>query len=84
VQEITDKPVKIALPGPYLLTRSMWVGAFSHKGYGDKKEMADDVVKILREELVELKEAGAAFVQFDEPVLTEIVFSEDGDRRTFM
>lgn len=84
VQDLTDKPVKITLPGPYLLTRAMWVGAFSGKGYGDKTEMGDDVVKILREELIELKEAGAAFVQFDEPVLTEIVFSEDCDRRTFM
>jgi 5-methyltetrahydropteroyltriglutamate--homocysteine methyltransferase len=84
VQEITDKPVKITLPGPYLLTRAMWVGAFSGKDYAHKIEMGDDVVKILREELIELKEAGAAFVQFDEPVLTEIVFSEDRDRRTFM
>ncbi len=84
VQEITEKPVKVTLPGPYLLTRAMWVGAFSSKGYGDKTEMGDDVVKILREELIDLKEAGAAFVQFDEPVLTEIVFSEDCDRRTFM
>jgi 5-methyltetrahydropteroyltriglutamate--homocysteine methyltransferase len=84
VQQITDKPVKVTLPGPYLLTRAMWVGAFSGKGYGDKTEMGDDVVKILREELIDLKEAGAAFVQFDEPVLTEIVFSEDCDRRTFM
>ena len=70
VQQITDKPVKVTLPGPYLLTRAMWVGAFSSKGYGDKTEMGDDVVKVLREELIDLKEAGAAFVQFDEPVLT--------------
>jgi 5-methyltetrahydropteroyltriglutamate--homocysteine methyltransferase len=84
VQQITDKPVKVTLPGPYLLTRAMWVGAFSSQGYGDKTEMSDDVVKVLREELIDLKEAGAAFVQFDEPVLTEIVFSEDCDRRTFM
>lgn len=84
VQQITDKSVKVTLPGPYLLTRAMWVGAFSSNGYGDKTEMGDDVVKVLREELIDLKEAGAAFVQFDEPVLTEIVFSEDCDRRTFM
>lgn len=84
VQQITDKPVKVTLPGPYLLTRAMWVGAFSGQAYGDKTEMGDDVVKILRQELIDLKEAGAAFVQFDEPVLTEIVFSEEGDRRTFM
>ena len=35
-------------------------------------------------EVVELAEAGCEFVQFDEPVLTEIVFSEECDRRTFM
>jgi methionine synthase II (cobalamin-independent) len=84
VQTITDKPVKITLPGPYLLTRAMWVGAFSGQSYSDKTEMGDDVVQLLRDELVDLKQAGAAYVQFDEPVLTEIVFSEDCDRRTFM
>ena len=46
--------------------------------------MGEDVVRILREELIELRDAGAAFVQFDEPVLTEIVMSEECDRRTFM
>jgi 5-methyltetrahydropteroyltriglutamate--homocysteine methyltransferase len=84
VQQLTDKPVKMTLPGPYLLTRAMWVGDFSGQAYGDKTEMAHDVVKVLREELLELKAAGAAFVQFDEPVLTEIVLSEERDRRTFM
>ncbi len=84
VQELTDKPVKVTLPGPYLLTRAMWVGAYSEKAYDDKTEMADDVVRILREELLDLKAAGAAFVQFDEPVLTEIVLSQEVNRRTFM
>ena len=84
VQQLTDKPVKVTLPGPYLLTRSMWVGAFSRVGYDDKTELGNDVVRILREELLELRDQGAAFVQFDEPVLTEIVMSEDNDRRTFM
>lgn len=84
VKQFTDKPVKITLPGPYLLTRSMWVGAYSKNGYNNKLEMADDVVRILREELSDLRDAGCEFVQFDEPVLTEIVMSEDCDRRTFM
>lgn len=84
VQQLTDLPVKVTLPGPYLLTRSMWVGAYSRAGYPDKTAMGDDVVRVLREELVELRDAGAAFVQFDEPVLTEIVMSEDNQRRTFM
>lgn len=84
VKQLTDKPVKVPLPGPYLLTRAMWVGAFSGEAYADKTEMGDAVVQILREELHDLAAAGADFVQFDEPVLTEIVFSEECDRRTFM
>jgi methionine synthase II (cobalamin-independent) len=84
VRTLTDRPVKVSLPGPYLLTRSMWVGALTKGAYRDKTEMGEDVVKILREELADLDRAGAAFVQFDEPVLTEIVFSEECSRRTFM
>ncbi len=84
VQELTDKPVKVALPGPYLLTRSMWVGAYTRKAYNDKLELGQDVVRILREELQDLARAGCSFVQFDEPVLTEVVLSQENDRRTFM
>lgn len=84
VKSFTDKPVKITLPGPYLLTRAMWVGAYSNKAYNNKLEMAEDIIAILREELADLQAAGCEFVQFDEPVLTEIVMSEDCDRRTFM
>ena len=84
VQQLTDKPVKVSLPGPYLLTRSMWVTAYSRTAYDDKTEMGADVVRILREELIELRDQGASFVQFDEPVLTEVVMSEENDKRTFM
>lgn len=84
LKTLTDRPIKATLPGPYLLTRSMWVSSLSKAGYGDKTEMGDDVVRILRDELVELRDEGAAFVQFDEPVLTEVVLSEECDRRTFM
>ena len=84
VRQLTDKPIKVTLPGPYLLTRSMWVTAYSKAGYADKTELAEDVIRILRDELAELEALGASFVQFDEPVLTEIVFSQENDRRTFM
>lgn len=84
VRELTDRPVKVTLPGPYLLTRSMWVGAFTSGHYKDKTAMGDDVVSLLRAELLELAEAGCDFVQFDEPVLSEIVLSGENSRRTFM
>jgi 5-methyltetrahydropteroyltriglutamate--homocysteine methyltransferase len=84
VRQLTDRPVKVTLPGPYLLTRAMWVGAFSRAGYPDKTAMGDAVVRILHDELIELAAEGAAFVQLDEPVLTEIVLSADCERRTFM
>ena len=84
LQKITNKPVKITLPGPYLLTRSMWVTALTRKAYWNHKRMANDIVQILREELIDLRDNGCDFVQFDEPVLTEIIMSEDCDRRTFM
>lgn len=84
LRSLTRKPVKITLPGPYLLTRSMWVGALTRKAYRNHQEMADDIVRILRDELIDLRNAGCDCVQFDEPVLTEVVMSEECDRRTFM
>lgn len=79
----TDKPVKVPLPGPYLLTRSMFVQEVTREHYPTKEALADDVVRILRDELTELTDAGVDFVQFDEPVLTELVFTQ-GRTRTFM
>jgi methionine synthase II (cobalamin-independent) len=84
VKTLTRKRVKITLPGPYLLSRSMWVSGYTKKVYKDQFEMGDDIVRILRQELQELADAGCEFVQFDEPVLTEIVMSQECGRRTFM
>lgn len=83
VRRHTDRPVKVPLPGPYLLTRAMFVERATGLAYATKEELAEDVVAVLREELAELVAAGADFVQFDEPVLTEVAFSP-GKTRTFM
>jgi 5-methyltetrahydropteroyltriglutamate--homocysteine methyltransferase len=79
----TDRPIKVPLPGPYLLTRAMWVKEATRAVYPTKEELAEDVVSILLEEIRELRDAGADFIQFDEPVLTELVFTQ-GQTRTFM
>ena len=79
----TTRPIKVTLPGPYLLTRSMWVKEVTQAVYASKEELAEDVVGILQSEALALREAGADFIQFDEPVLTELVFTQ-GRTRTFM
>jgi 5-methyltetrahydropteroyltriglutamate--homocysteine methyltransferase len=83
-QQYTTRPLKIALPGPYLLTRSMWVKSLSAEHYPTKEELGNDVVRLLREELLALRDAGCAFVQFDEPVLTEVAFAGPHATHTFM
>jgi len=79
----TDRPVKVTLPGPYLLMRAMFVPELTRAHYATKEALAEDVVSLLREELAELISAKADFVQFDEPVLTEVAFAP-GRTRTFM
>ena len=44
----TDHKVKITLPGPYLVTRSMWLYNLSSKAYGSKEELGEDVIKIYK------------------------------------
>jgi len=84
VRTLTDKPVKVALPGPYLLSRIMWMECISDRAYRSREHLADDVVRVLREELRFLLAAGAALVQFDEPVLCEVVFTGAKSTRSFM
>jgi 5-methyltetrahydropteroyltriglutamate--homocysteine methyltransferase len=80
----TRKPVKMTLPGPYLLSRSTWVKNLSDAAYPTREALADDIVQILRSELQALAAAGVDMVQFDEPVLTELVFAGKSATRTFM
>jgi len=83
VKRHTSRPVKVTLPGPYLLTRAMFVPELTRAHYATKEDLAEDVVALLRAELAELAAEGADFVQFDELVLTELAFSH-GNTRTFM
>lgn len=80
----TTLPVKIALPGPYLLTRTMWLECVSDRAYDSRELLAQDVVRVLREELLDLLRNGVSLIQFDEPVLSEVVFAARPERRSFM
>ena len=80
----TDRAVKVTLPGPYLLSRSMWVKSLSAEAYPTREELNTDIVEILHRELVDLAAAGVDVVQFDEPVLTELTLAGKSATRTFM
>ena len=84
LRQHTKKPIKVPLPGPYLLARSMWVQGVSDSVYPTQESLAVDLVGILRDELIALRDAGCEFVQFDEPVLTDVVFNAGVKERTFM
>jgi 5-methyltetrahydropteroyltriglutamate--homocysteine methyltransferase len=81
---LTDRPVKVSLPGPYLLTRTMWMECISDRAYDTREALARDVVRVLREEIFALLAAGAALVQLDEPVLSEVAYGAAVAKRSFM
>ena len=83
LKNLTNRPLKATLPGIYLLTRSMWLGELSSHFYDDKESLSRDVLEILKAEIDDLAEFGVDLVQFDEPVLTEILFSKE-QTRSFM
>ncbi len=79
----TIRKTKVPIPGPYMLTRSMWFPGLSDRAYPTIEDLGRDVSSIIREEIVALKEAGCDFVQLDEPVLSQVVYGSEGEE-TFM
>lgn len=84
LRTLTSKPIKVALPGPYLLTRTMWMECLNERAYESREALAQDIVSALRGELKDLLDAGVSLVQFDEPVLSEVVFSGAKSGPSFM
>ena len=83
LKEHTTRQTKIPIPGPYLLTRSSWFEGLSDKAYPTREDLAKDVVQILRNEILRLKEKGCDFIQLDEPSLTQVVYGDEAEQ-TFM
>jgi 5-methyltetrahydropteroyltriglutamate--homocysteine methyltransferase len=79
----TKQMVKVPLPGPFMLAKSGWFPGISDSAYSSIEELGKDASRILHEEIIALKEAGADFVQLDEPVLSQVVHGAEGSE-TFM
>jgi 5-methyltetrahydropteroyltriglutamate--homocysteine methyltransferase len=52
LRTLTGAPIKVALPGPYLLTRTMWMDCIADSVYATREEIAADIVRVLREEIM--------------------------------
>jgi 5-methyltetrahydropteroyltriglutamate--homocysteine methyltransferase len=83
LKQHTTRQTKIPLPGPYLLTRSSWFEGLSNKAYPTPEELSEDIVQLLREEIVALRDRGVDFIQFDEPSLSQVVYGDEAGE-TFM
>jgi 5-methyltetrahydropteroyltriglutamate--homocysteine methyltransferase len=67
--ERADRPLKVALPSPYLLSVRMWDEGVSREVYPTRESFADAIVPILRGQVQALVEAGVHSVQLDDPHL---------------
>ena len=63
-QAVTEKPVKITLPGPMTI-----IDSTSDAYYGDERILAADLATAINSEVGKLAEAGCGWIQIDEPIL---------------
>lgn len=83
LRQLTDKPIKATLPSPYLLTRTTWLTGLSDKFYPSREALGEDVVKLLLNEVKRLTDIGVEVIQFDDPILSEIVMADDEEETFF-
>ena len=62
LKELTNKEIKITIPGPLTI-----VDSSKNLFYSDERKLALDIAKAIREEVKSLAEAGCKIIQFDEP-----------------
>src|SRR5438445_12844807 len=63
----TSRKVKAPIIGPYTLLINSWNKSKSGHIYKSPDEAFEDMARLLREEIIALRDAGASFVQLDEP-----------------
>jgi 5-methyltetrahydropteroyltriglutamate--homocysteine methyltransferase len=67
--ERSNRPLKVALPSPYLLSVRMWDEGVSREVYPTRQAFADAIIPILRAQVEALAKAGVHTVQLDDPHL---------------
>ena len=82
-QKFVDRDYKVTLQIPYFLTRYMWLREITGKVYDGKKELGEDVIELLKNEIRHLVEEGVKIIQIDEPILSEVVFTNEKADNSF-
>ncbi len=62
-QSLTDRPIKITMPGPMTVTDSN-----ANEYYASDRELGADIADALNKEVLALADAGCLHIQVDEPV----------------
>jgi 5-methyltetrahydropteroyltriglutamate--homocysteine methyltransferase len=85
-RKYSKKPFKVTLPAPYLVMWESWHKTVSKDAYSTPEDFGHAYAKLLRKEVLRLKDAGVSFIQIDEPMLgdlTEAGEKPDRYRRVF-
>lgn len=69
----SEKLIKVPLVGPYTLLVNSWNRRLSGDIYGEPEDAVPDLARLIREEILALRDAGAFFVQLDEPGIGNFV-----------
>ncbi len=62
-QKISDKPIKVTIPGPMTITDTI-----ANTYYKTEEEMGYDLAEAINVEIKRLEEAGCKYIQVDEPL----------------
>ncbi|MFB6298832.1 MAG: methionine synthase [Halobacteriales archaeon] len=65
--EVASRPVKVPITGPYTLARFSF-----NEVYEDTEELAYELADLVNKEVENLVEAGAKYIQIDEPALAQV------------
>ena len=72
-KKYTSRPVMAPIIGPFTLLINSWNSRRSSRYYKTPEDAFKDLTGMLREEILALKDAGASFVQLDEPAIGNFV-----------
>jgi 5-methyltetrahydropteroyltriglutamate--homocysteine methyltransferase len=72
-RQLTTRPVKVTLPSPYLLMIDGWNQTLSKAAYATPADAGHAVARLLNQAIRTLRDQGAAFIQLDDPALTDVI-----------